>query len=61
MDPNEALKNSREAARLILDSPGSAVDDAVQGQTLAEAFDALDQWLSKGGFLPDDWKTRRRG
>lgn len=61
MDPDEALKNAREAAALILDSSGSSVDDAVQGHALAEAFDALDGWLSKGGFLPDAWKTRRRG
>lgn len=54
MDPNEALKKAREASNII----GS---DVSQDVALAAAvdlmmyFDALDQWLSRGGFLPIDW------
>ena len=44
MDPNEALKMIREAA----------TQDA---QDMIEPFEALDEWLCKGGFLPDAWQT----
>lgn len=45
MDPNAALQKVRE---LINDGDSADV-------LLVEAFEALDDWLSKGGFLPDDW------
>ena len=54
MDPNEALKNAREASNII----GS---DVSQDVALAAAvdlmmyFDALDKWMTDGGFLPIDW------
>lgn len=64
MDPNEALKRAREAAR-ILDNDRCVSRKAreelaveLDAMTdLAEAFDALDQWISKGGFLPDAWQV----
>jgi len=52
MDPNVALANLREALNPEQgDSPGfeDALDNAI------EAFAALDEWLSKGGFLPGAW------
>jgi hypothetical protein len=52
MDPNAALANLRAALDPERgDSPGfeDALDDAI------EAFAALDEWLSKGGFLPAEW------
>lgn len=45
MDPNEALKRIRE---LINDGDSADV-------LLVEAFEALDNWLSRGGFLPSAW------
>jgi hypothetical protein len=24
-----------------------------------EAFEALDEWLTKGGFLPDEWLNKK--
>jgi hypothetical protein len=42
MDPNEALRLLRKYAS---DTPGA----------LGEQFEALDEWLSKGGFLPTAW------
>lgn len=63
MDPNEALKNLREAARDNLahaeefkDRPGELL---VMIYEAAESFQALDEWLSKGGFLPADWQRDR--
>ena len=47
MDPNEALKLLRKYAS---DTGGEAW----------EQFEALDDWLSKGGFLPKAWTTVSR-
>lgn len=55
MDPNEALRQIRESASRYLDS-GRHVDAG----TLAEHVEALDEWLSRGGFLPDAWTAEER-
>lgn len=51
MDPNATLEQIR---RLFSDT------DTWDGLTLAEVkehFEALDQWLSRGGFLPAAWNA----
>jgi hypothetical protein len=54
MDPNEALELARAAvAHWNYGERGD--DDMKQFDALVNAFEALDQWLSKGGFLPADW------
>ena len=71
MDPDEVLQRAREAARLYTaqidalpfdesagayanTSPG--VNEVLeQGDVLAEALLALDNWLCNGGFLPASW------
>lgn len=45
MDPNEALAQLRNAF---------ADSDYL---TAEELFNALDEWLTKGGFLPDPWRV----
>jgi hypothetical protein len=57
MDPNEALRIIREA-RAELFSEGEPYDPETV-RTLAEHVDALDTWLSKGGFLPAAWMAGR--
>jgi hypothetical protein len=57
MDPDQTLRELRAlVARILCDADvaeGSVnLDDAV---TLAERFQNLDQWISRGGFLPDQW------
>jgi hypothetical protein len=63
MDPEAALRNARSALKGIReqqdhpDEAGGPVpfghdDDA---HALADAFEALDGWLSKGGYLPQPW------
>jgi hypothetical protein len=59
MDPNTAL-TAIHAAIAEFNKPDtdgeeylSAVDD------LIESFKALDEWLAKGGFLPDAWNRTR--
>lgn len=56
MDPNAALEAIRREIRLLdaVAPPGSAPE------RLVEAFDALDEWLSRGGFLPSDWSALQR-
>lgn len=57
MDVNETLRQLREALaqwHLRGDVEGAlAAADAI-----AEKAHALDEWLSKGGFLPEDWSAR---
>lgn len=51
MDPNVTLAEiRRELADL-----DAARDEFPDGNLLVELFEALDAWLRKGGFLPDDW------
>jgi hypothetical protein len=53
MDPNATLREIRE----LLADPVPA-DSGLWGsrlERLAELVEALDGWLSKGGFLPDGW------
>ena len=60
MDPNVCLEELRKLAKLILDPPGYVSNDtqATRGERLAELAQALDGWLSKGGFLPKDWERK---
>jgi hypothetical protein len=58
MDPNATLAAIRELinhdAQLPHDS--NERDDSATLNELIEYFDALDQWLTKGGFLPSEWR-----
>jgi len=60
MDPNEALKNLREALRgwHANGNEWESADDPMSEQ-LVDAAEALDEWLSKGGFLPAAWQQNR--
>jgi hypothetical protein len=51
MDPNEALAQLRIAITALTTDPGDleAVEQAIT------AFDALDDWLSDGGYGPAEW------
>lgn len=56
MDPDKALENMRaaiaelETQLLRRNDPYAAMADIV------DAWEALDGWLSKGGYRPEDWK-----
>jgi hypothetical protein len=56
MDPDECLRTIREIVQRIND------DDHLESDLgeLSDAFEALDGWLSRGGFLPDDWKDANK-
>jgi hypothetical protein len=56
MDPNRALAVIRELCDTA-EELGLLTDDVIQ--ELVENFEALDEWLAKGGFLPSDWAATR--
>jgi hypothetical protein len=58
MDPNAALAEIR---RLIDNlkfqiEPDTGLVDLDDASELIDRFEGLDGWLSKGGFLPTDWR-----
>jgi len=53
MDPDANLKEQREISERILD--GTKHDTGYDAVRLAELVQALDEWLSKGGFPPHAW------
>jgi hypothetical protein len=53
MDVNATLAAIREITARNRDKDFMSDDDAL---SLVELFDALDGWLSKGGFQPDEWQ-----
>jgi len=58
MDPDAAHKQMVQlAARIIatLDKGSADADVSFDANDLAEAVQALDGWLRKGGFLPKAW------
>jgi hypothetical protein len=60
MDPNEALRLVRKAFT-NMEQAGEDNDPSrfvMHAEDAREAFDALDGWLSRGGFLPRDWASK---
>lgn len=63
MDVNESLRTALENAREIIDlldrerpdGPGLTIVES-NAEKLSESLIAIDEWLSKGGFLPERWK-----
>jgi hypothetical protein len=58
MDPNAALAEIRKElgqVREAIEGDGDLVDSA---SCLVDAVEALDEWLSKGGFQPDAWRVK---
>lgn len=59
MDPNANLKEQLEQVQLLLYGKALSADDYVEvAGRLAELVEALDEWLSKGGFLPGRWERK---
>ncbi len=73
MDPNAALANARKAlaefraaeAATRTQGPlttirgvGQMIDMAEAASDLADAFEALDGWMSKQGYAPAEWGAR---
>lgn len=56
MDPNETLNKIRFHMKQANETTSEAMQDA-HYRAVAYSIEALDEWLSKGGFLPDDWRS----
>ena len=54
MDPNKTLADLREYI-----AASKECDDGEILDKIAELFEALDDWLRNGGFLPEDWKREK--
>lgn len=69
MDPNANIAEQTEVAATIMrlwdtypdnGDKAHAIDEqiAYEGMRLAELVLALNDWIVKGGFLPDIWKRK---
>jgi ribosomal protein S20 len=55
MDPDQALQDLRSAIKRLDKSVDT--DEFINATALTrDAAQALDEWLSKGGFLPKAWE-----
>lgn len=55
MDPDQALADARQAVKDFDVAHGpEQVSEAAE--RLANAFAALDEWMSRGGFAPAAWR-----
>ena len=57
MDPNQALADAREAAKKVdaLDGADDIYGELIAANDALTAYRNLDDWLTKGGFLPTEW------
>jgi hypothetical protein len=53
MDPNANLAEQRRIVTRVIAGDDS---DAAHLARLADLVQALDEWISRGGFLPDAWQ-----
>jgi hypothetical protein len=62
MDPNEALKEILRLAAIVQDRCARGENPDIDGAAddLVKAIIGLDEWLAKGGFLPDAWNAPRK-
>jgi len=60
MDPNATLARIRETRRQFdaAERDGLNTTALHLAQELAEAIEDLDAWITRGGFLPDDWRPK---
>lgn len=56
MDPNETLKRLREFVNATQDFAEICTDVEIE---IGEYIKSLDDWISNGGFLPDDWSRSK--
>lgn len=56
MDPNAALNKLRVSLDAYWKAEADSDEDAIV-LDIIEAAEALDEWMSRGGFAPTDWTT----
>jgi hypothetical protein len=55
MDPDKALETIRGSILAYRENGDSFNRHWDHEETLVDAVEALDEWLSKGGYLPANW------
>jgi hypothetical protein len=55
MDPNACLAEIRRLYAAINEADEHDSDTLADAARLAELVEALDAWITKGGFLPRAW------
>ena len=63
MDPDKDLQDMRYAIErlLVLEwIPDSEDEQAELNSILLDSAEALDHWLSSGGFLPEKWEKAQK-
>lgn len=61
MDPNANLAEQRRLAGAIREAADAGVTEwGTTAIRLAELVEAMDEWMSKGGFLPEAWISTSR-
>ncbi len=55
MDPDANLKEQRDLLRKFRKRNRLTAGEAAR---LAELVDSLDEWISRGGFLPEAWRQK---
>lgn len=58
LDPNLVLKDVQRLLG-IFRSRGDQFADDEQVDDFVDSVDWLDDWLSRGGYLPDKWAKRK--
>ena len=56
MDPTANLEEQRELIRVLVHENEEEYVDTGDLLRLAELTEAMDKWLSNGGFLPEAWE-----
>jgi hypothetical protein len=57
MDPNETLRQLRKAFA-DMDNATDRDDFEIATREAQDLFEALDNWLTRGGFVPRDWASK---
>ena len=59
MDPNANLAGQRRLVASLREQVYSDMPPSHQDiRRLLELVEALDEWITKGGFLPKDWERK---
>ena len=61
MDPNANLRAQRKIATWFTNGGDATTEEWMErANRLAELVEALDEWITAGGFLPDRWEIARK-
>lgn len=59
VDPNATLVEIRNMVANLTSGWPNTNQMALEGRHLAESLSDFDEWLTNGGFLPDEWRSGR--